>query len=95
LEKLELLNSMLAEESHRSYAIRVLEGLVPFIDKRGDDLTMPERTAFTFWMSKVIQTLEGLSPDYRARAASDVTKEKLEVAKQQLILKTGRGAGTA
>ena len=83
LDKLELLDSMLSEESHRHFAIKVLEGIGPFIEKRGNDLTIPERTALMFWLSKVTGTLEALSADYRARTGSDATKEKLEIAKQQ------------
>jgi hypothetical protein len=76
---------MINEESHRAYAIRVLEGIGPFLSKRRGDLSMPERTALTFWMSTLIETLRGLPTEYRARSGSDVIKDRVEMAKNLLI----------
>ena len=85
LERLELLDSMLNEESHRSFAIKVLEGIGPFIQKRRGDLSTAERTALVFWLSKITKTLASLPAEYRARAGSDLTGEHLEVAKRLLL----------
>jgi hypothetical protein len=85
LEKLELINSMLNEESHRWFAIKVLENIHPFIVRRVADLTIPEKTSLTFWMNTLIDTLGQLSADYRARSGSDQTRTILENAKRFLL----------
>ena len=85
LEKLELINSMLGEESHRTYAIRVLEFVGPFVEKRRHDLSLPEGTALTFWLTKVSETLGSLPLEYRARAGTDSSKVKLDLARQLLL----------
>ena len=85
VEKLELINSMLNEESHRGFAIKVLENIHPFIAKRVTDLTIPEKTSLTFWMNTLIDTLGQLSSDYRARSGSDQTRAILENAKRLLL----------
>jgi hypothetical protein len=85
LEKLELINAMLNEESHRGFAIRVLEHIHPFVTRRVTDLAMPEKTALTFWLNTLIETLGQLSPDYRARSGSDQTRTILEATKRLLL----------
>lgn len=85
LEKLELFDGMLNEDSHRGFAIRVLEDMGPFIDRRGGDLAPPEKVALVFWLSKIIDTLGRLPTDFRVRSGSDFTRSALEVAKQKLI----------
>jgi hypothetical protein len=85
LEKLALLNSMINEESHRSFAIKVLENLYPFIERRGADLAVPEKTALVYWLATLSATLGQLSPDYRARSGSDQTRVIIERAKRLLL----------
>jgi hypothetical protein len=85
VRKLEMLNSMLAEESHRAYAIKVLEGIYPFLENRKGGLTMPEKTIFTFWLAKLIATLNGLPIEYRSRTGSDRTRAIIEKAKGLLL----------
>jgi hypothetical protein len=85
LEKLELINSMLNEESHRGFAIKVLESIHPFIVRRVADLSVPEKTSLTFWMNTLIDTLGQLSAEYRARSGSDQTRTILENAKRVLL----------
>ena len=85
LEKLELLDSMLKEESHRSFAVRVLEGIGPFIENRRGDLVTSERTALMFWLSRITGTLAGLPADYKARVGSELTRRKLDSSKDLLL----------
>ncbi len=85
LEKIELLNSMLSEESHRGYAIRILEGIYPFIVHRVADLTLAEKTALTFWLTTLSQPLGQLPVEYRARSASDQTQATIERARRLLL----------
>jgi hypothetical protein len=85
LEKLELLDMMLGEESHREFVIRVLEYVAPFVERRRSDLTLPERTALTFWLSRLSDTLKNLPAEYRATTGSDLVKAKLDAAKQLLL----------
>ncbi len=85
IEKLELLNTMLNEESHRGFAVKVLEHIHPFLARRVTDLTVPEKTSLTFWINTVNETLGQLSPDYRARSGSDQTRVILESAKRLLL----------
>lgn len=85
LEKLQLLDSMLGEESHRSFVLKVLEYVEPLVRKRRADFTIAERTALTFWLSKLSNTLTDLPAEYRAVTGSDLTKRKLEAAKALLL----------
>jgi hypothetical protein len=77
-----LLNPMLNEESHRGFAVKVLEQIHPFLVRRANDLTVPEKTLLTFWINTVNETLGQLSADYRARSGSDQTRATLESAKR-------------
>lgn len=84
LELLERINSMLGEESHRGYVIRVLEHVEPFLEKRRGDFSTPERVALTFWLAKIGETLGGLPAEFRAREGTDIIKDKLDRARQLL-----------
>lgn len=85
LEQLDLINGMLKEESHRTYAIRVLEGLYPFISNRISDLAVSEKTSLTFWINVLSDTLKELPMDFRARSGSDQTHAILQQAKTLLL----------
>lgn len=85
IEKLELLNSMLLEESHRAYALKVLEGVYVFVERRREDLTLHEKTVLTYWLATLGETLSQLSPDFRARYGSDSTQKVIASAKQLLV----------
>jgi len=85
LEKFELLTSMLGEESHRTFAIRVLDEVMPFLQKRRDDLTSAEKGAVVFWIAKTVDALAALPKEYRAAVGSDLTRNRLVAAKQLLL----------
>lgn len=86
IDKLDIINSMLGEDSHRSYAIKVLQDIYPFIAHRVKDLSKPEKVALTFWLNTLQETLGNLSAEYRARSGSDQTRTVLESAKSILLL---------
>jgi hypothetical protein len=85
IAKLGVLNSLLREESHRSFAIKVLEGLEPFLRKRRGDLQTAERNLLVFVMHEVVDTLRGLPPEYRARSGSDESRRRIEAAINLLL----------
>lgn len=85
IERLEKFNDMLGEESHRSYAVRVLEGVPDFVTSRHADLSQPERVALVFWINRLCDTLARLPPEFRARTGSDNTMKRLANAKAFLI----------
>lgn len=86
VEKLALLNSMIGEESHRSFAIKVLENLYPFVRNRAHDLTSQQKTVLVYWLATVGATLGQLPADYRARSGSDQTRRILEDARSLLLV---------
>lgn len=80
IKMLELFDSMLNEESHRSFAIKVLEGISPLIDLRRGDFSSGEKVALAFWLSRLSATLSRLPADYRARTGSDLTRAAIDQA---------------
>lgn len=85
IERLELFNTMLSEDSHRTYVLNVLEHIGPFVQRRYPDLTQPEKVAIVFWLSRIGNTLEGVPAEYKARVGSMHTKEILDAARETLI----------
>lgn len=85
VERLQVILSMLNEQSHRYHAIRVLEGVEPFIQQRRSALTMPERSALVFWISKLIEALDQLPPEVRAETGSNQVLGSLSHAKDYLV----------
>lgn len=85
IRKLEAMNSMIGEESHRTYAIRVLEAVYPFIERRRTNLTRSDRVTLIFWLSTLSTTLGQLAPEYRALTGSDSTRSQIEAAKGLLL----------
>ncbi|MNY00699.1 hypothetical protein D3C86_1332060 [compost metagenome] len=80
LQGLERINTMLGESSHRSYAVRVLEGIPPFIAARRIDMSPGELTATQFWLIKVVGTLAGLSDDFKVSSRSEQVRSQVEAA---------------
>lgn len=85
MDKLEKVDSMLGEQSHRAHIIKVLECVAPFIARRSADLTQPEKIGLVFWIGKLVSTLGLLPAEYRARSGSDKVRGSLERAKNQLL----------
>jgi hypothetical protein len=85
IEKLELLNSMLQAESHRIHAVRVLEGMLLFVERRAGDMTSGEKTAVTFWLATLIRTISQLPLEFRLTSGSDRVSAMLGSAKNLLL----------
>ncbi len=76
---------MLNEESHRYYAIKVLEGIEPFVQARQTALSVSEKNVLVFWFSKLAEALGRLPPDVRAQTASGQILAGVLRAKKQLV----------
>ncbi|MGN6111407.1 MAG: SIR2 family protein [Luteimonas sp.] len=74
------IDSMLADASHRAYAVRVLEGMFGFVSARINDLTKSERTAVQFWLQKVAKSLEFLPDDFKMMSESEAVKRQIQAA---------------
>jgi hypothetical protein len=81
IEKMDLVQSMIGEESHRGYAIRVLEGIEP----RVSVLSIAEKNVLVFQFSRLIDNLGRLSPDARAQTGSDEVVASIGRAKNRLL----------
>lgn len=77
---LEKVDTMLGDSSHRAYAVRVLEGVEPFVAARRADLAPGERTALQFWLLKVAKSLLALSDDFKATTGSEAVRARIEMA---------------
>lgn len=84
MEKMELVLAMIGDESHREYAIRVLEGIEPFVAARLSALTGGEMEALDFQFSRLVENLDRLSPEIRAQSGSDQVKASILRAKQRI-----------
>jgi hypothetical protein len=71
LDGLERIDRMLTEDSHRAYAVKVLEGIPPFVSARRKDLSASEATAVHFWLLKVVGSLSALPSDFKATTGSE------------------------
>ncbi|SFV38533.1 SIR2-like domain-containing protein [Devosia crocina] len=75
---IERIDAMLADESHRSYAVKVLDLVRPFMAARSGDLTAGERTAVQFWLLKVEKSLASLSDEFKATSGSEAVRRSIE-----------------
>lgn len=85
IEKVELLNSMINEESHRAFAVKVLEHLHSFVARRRKDLSVSQQNTLVYWLATLSATLGQLSADFRATSGSDLTRGVVESARQLLL----------
>jgi hypothetical protein len=85
LDGLERVDKMLSDSSHRAYAVRVLDGVQPFVAARRADLTASERTALQFWLLKVAKSLASLPDDYKLATGSEATRASIEAAAAKFI----------
>lgn len=80
LSGIERVDAMLADDSHRSYAVRVLDDVQAFVAARRDDLAIGERTALQFWLLKVSKSLAALPDDFKSATGSEATRARIEAA---------------
>lgn len=82
---IERIDVMLRDNSHRSYAVKVLEYVEPFVTARLEDLASSERTALQLWLLKVGKSLSLLPDDFKAVAGSEVVRKSVEAAAKMFI----------
>ena len=85
LKGLERVEEMLSDSSHRAYAVRVLDTVQTFVAARLADLSTGERTALQFWLLKVAKSLAVLPDDFKATAASEATRARVEAAAAMFV----------
>ncbi len=78
LHGIERIEAMLADDSHRAYAIRVLDGVQAFVAARQSDLDNGERVALQFWLLKVAKSLAALPADFKAATDSELIRSQIE-----------------
>ena len=76
---------MLTDESHRSYAVKVLDYVQPFVFARSDDLTTGERIALQFWLLKVVKSLTSLADGFKATSGSNAVLQRLQMAAARFV----------
>jgi hypothetical protein len=85
LEGIERIDIMLGDGSHRSYAVKVLDHVQPFVAARSGDLAAGERTALQFWLLKVAKSLALLPEDFKATAGSEAVRKRVEAAAASFV----------
>jgi hypothetical protein len=83
---LRLVFEMIDDDSHRDYAIRVLEFMEPFVTRRVGALSIGEMNLLTFQLNRLIGALTRLPAPERAHTGSDQVKVGLERAKERVLL---------
>jgi hypothetical protein len=86
LSGIERIEAMLTDNSHRAYAIRVLEGIQAFVAARRCDLKNGERVAFQFWLLKVAKSLAALPADFKAATNSELIRGQIEASAALFVL---------
>ncbi|WP_198135126.1 SIR2 family protein [Rhodopseudomonas palustris] len=81
-----LVSGMIGDQNHRAYAVRVLEGWLPFVASRVADLTGSQKTKCLAAVDDLLHKISGLSAAVRAETGSDQVKSDLEAAKRTLLL---------
>ncbi|WP_036258226.1 SIR2 family protein [Methylocapsa aurea] len=74
LAGLERIDGMLTEDSHRAYAVKVLEGIPLFVSARLKDMSASEATAVQFWLLKIARSLSALPADFKATTGSELVR---------------------
>ncbi|QPL45327.1 SIR2 family protein [Halomonas sp. A40-4] len=85
LRGIERIDAMLDDGSHRSFAVKVLDNVQPFVAARLGDLAAGERTALQFWLLKVAKSLALLPDDFKATAGSEAVRKNVEAAAAMFV----------
>lgn len=85
LAGIERVEAMLGDGSHRSYAVKVLDGVQPFVVARRADLAAGERTALQFWLLKAAKSLALLPDDFKVTAGSEAVRKRVEAAAAMFV----------
>ena len=82
---MERIDAMLGDGSQRSYAVRVLDHVPPFVAARKEDLAAGERIALQFWLLNLTKSLGSLPEEFKATASSDMIRKRIEAAAASLV----------
>lgn len=82
---LERINNMLSEDSHRVYAVRVLEYIPRFISTRCNDMSTSEKNLMYLWLSKIIKALSALPDEFKVTANSEHIRACLTESTAQIL----------
>jgi hypothetical protein len=76
---------MLGDGSHRTYAVKVLDQVQPFVAARRADLATSERAALQFWLLKVGKSLDSLPDDFKVTSDSEAVRKRVEAAAAMFV----------
>ncbi|MCG7354114.1 hypothetical protein [Roseomonas mucosa] len=80
LDAIKTVTDMIADQSHRHYAIEVIGEIPAFVEMRSMALTQPEKVALVFQLNRASQVLGGLSTDEQVYSGSNIVRRRLEAA---------------
>ena len=83
---LEKVRSMIWEESRRYHAVRVLEGIEPFVIRRVSGLSGVERGGLTQYLDLLITDLDGLPESVQMETGSMGVRNSVSRARERLVL---------
>jgi hypothetical protein len=76
---------MITDQNRRFHAIQVLEGFEPFVKARAHVMSVSERNAMVFQLSRLESALSGLSSEIRAETGSDLIKRSLARSREYIV----------
>lgn len=85
IEKMERVRSMIGDESRRSHAVQVLEGIEPFVSARISAFSTAEMNTLIYHLNLLIENLDQLSPEDRAYTGSDQVRASVVRAKERIL----------
>ncbi|ELO0670983.1 SIR2 family protein [Pseudomonas aeruginosa] len=86
IEKLRIVAPMLAEDSHRSHAVQVMQDIEPFVKARVNALSITQKNDLVTEFDKVLVALERFDVMTRAETGSIPVSESIERAKRAIWL---------
>lgn len=86
IEKLRLVVSMLAEESHRAHSVQVMKDIEPFVSARVHALSLPQKNELVTELDKILAALGRFDMAAQAETASIPVMESVERAKRAIWL---------
>ena len=80
LKSIKTVTNMIADQSHRHYAIEVIGEVPAFIEARRAALTEPEKIALVFELNRASQALAALPVEEQAYTGSEIIRSQIEAA---------------
>ncbi|MQX91002.1 hypothetical protein [Sinorhizobium meliloti] len=65
--------------------MKVLDHVQPLVAARSGDLAAGERTALSFWLLKVTNSLASLPEDFKATAGSEAVRKRVEASAMSFV----------